>query len=701
MDSFGRDDILREFARISGLSYNLNPRNFEDRWYALWLLGLNKLCDRLDCYAIATAQDSIWPENTRRYFARLAGTVAPRTSSDHEDTSADTGESPSHPPPESAESPAPSMGNQGQDQASVESSNDLEDESDGPGERWDVERVTQQQAQASGSGVPAPSEGHLGEAAPHAADAPSAANDVHEGKTVPLPPFEPSASAQTMRGGNKGQLVPDSAINGYFSFDFTPAAMKQAIADRQLWTTDGATTDEAVLATNSAVQKSSDDLGDATEAENDNPTQGASSFSDAAQNESQDATKSISNKTAAIKLAAQCSMQAVLENLKKQPPRDPEDFDVVRNPIKLYHGFNVVEFKLVNCESKRLPSRQESKDMEITWDEACEKVMTEAQLGNLQQIRIFFDSPHWRHQDDVLLLATSGDFYTYSIATRKPKSEGGLPFKTSPWSLPTWAGSEASKRREEKIVEWLNTTFSNEAMEAMATKMRDQVLEHLQKKASAQTHAGSDPATAQPGPSQPPVPALPPSPPQTRAMKRKLGDDGSGKAKGKGKARADASADAEQDLPDDVSPLDPIPEADEDLDDGGSESDEEAPLRKKARNELPSPCSPPRSTSPSSTGGDAQRTAFASTQPSAPTFTQATASTSTQPAASTSTQPAASTSTQPAASTSTQPAASTSSGQPLTRRQSIRQSRPVRIYDVPGKKDAEKNKKLKRARTMN
>ena len=76
-DDLDRDGILLEFARMSGLLYPLNPRNFEDRWYALWLLKLDRLCHRLTCYALATAQDSLWPGNTQAGVTKRADANPP------------------------------------------------------------------------------------------------------------------------------------------------------------------------------------------------------------------------------------------------------------------------------------------------------------------------------------------------------------------------------------------------------------------------------------------------------------------------------------------------------------------------------------------------------------------------------------------------------------------------------------------------
>ena len=74
-DDLDRDGILLEFARMSGLLYPLNPRNFEDRWYALVGIELNRLCRRIKCNAIATAQDSLWAGNTHIDPIRVADVI--------------------------------------------------------------------------------------------------------------------------------------------------------------------------------------------------------------------------------------------------------------------------------------------------------------------------------------------------------------------------------------------------------------------------------------------------------------------------------------------------------------------------------------------------------------------------------------------------------------------------------------------------
>ena len=70
----------------------------------------------------------------------------------------------------------------------------------------------------------------------------------------PVPPFPPSGSTRTDRGGSKDHRVPDSAINGYYSLDFTPAAMREAIRKRQQWTTDGIEPDGALPSVSSATE---------------------------------------------------------------------------------------------------------------------------------------------------------------------------------------------------------------------------------------------------------------------------------------------------------------------------------------------------------------------------------------------------------------------------------------------------------------
>lgn len=70
-----KDAMNREFARMSGMLYDLNPRNFEDRWYALVGIELNRLCRRIKCNAIATAQDSLWAGNTHIDPIRVANVI--------------------------------------------------------------------------------------------------------------------------------------------------------------------------------------------------------------------------------------------------------------------------------------------------------------------------------------------------------------------------------------------------------------------------------------------------------------------------------------------------------------------------------------------------------------------------------------------------------------------------------------------------
>lgn len=83
-----------------------------------------------------------------------------------------------------------------------------------------------------------------------------------------------------------------------------------------------------------------------------------------------------------------CSTDAIHAELEKLPRADPDDFDDLRNPYPLYqeHDGLIIEFKLMNVESKRLPSRQDSKS-KPAFDAALNNLMKSAQIGNLEQVR--------------------------------------------------------------------------------------------------------------------------------------------------------------------------------------------------------------------------------------------------------------------------------------------------------------------------
>ncbi|KAI5828421.1 hypothetical protein K523DRAFT_388200 [Schizophyllum commune Tattone D] len=714
-------DVDLEFLRMSGLLYNLNPRNFEDRWYGLWNHVLNKISGRIQCRSMATAQDSFWAGNTRTTPARLArGEVE----LDNDDALTREERTSEHGTP--SESQAFDRSHYPEDKGPA--SADPDSESDAAHVSGDAAADLDLDDEAADDEVSAQVLWRSVELKPvskrHLYDSHSPLNrlqkndDADENKELPsqtarpprIPPYPPSGSNKTAVGGTQYR-VPDSALNSYYSADLTREAMLEAIRRRQGWT-------------DSEIARAKDaSTGDGTRAPQqpmvvdaaDSPAQSTScistisSFTSGGQvvgteDNQEDFDESISKRPAPIPVVAvDPTTKAFHDELKSHPPTHPDDYDPPLNPIGLYHGFHVIEIKLINAESKRLPSRREDGKPSNSWSREFDNFMDKAQRGNLEQIRVFFSSPQWRHQKSILLFATTGDFYTHTIATRKEDDE--FAFTIKPWSLPTWVGSEASKRREDKLVAWLNETFEPEKMEKLARDTRDKAILRASKRDQQErsqqerehTPPGDDnadgesgaseqrDAAAQPGPSASLGPAPPTHPTgKTGLMRHPPGGNDPGtskpKDKGKGKARADLIDESEQDSDDDGPPLSPVLEADE-----GSDSDEDRPARKKARAELSSE-GPPSTGPPSPIGNDVQPAPLASTQP----------------VATTSTNPAASSSTQPAPSTSTQPAASTSTRRPLERRESTRVSRPVKIFDASGKKDAAERYKLKRARsTMN
>ncbi|KAI4521937.1 hypothetical protein K525DRAFT_247225 [Schizophyllum commune Loenen D] len=740
MTSLSREDLHLEFARMCGLSYDLNPRNFEDRWHGFWNLVLGRMCRRLRCNAYGTAQESVWAHNTRHTPPRLADVevwLDPDDTLTREEEHSGMGvpsqEEAFDPPSRGLQERVPDQQSEGLDTGDLESELNIVDVDTLAGmdatRTFDSQRVkvlvenstAQQQAPSSSNVQPIVVQMASQERTKSKTGAGTSTTAfAQDWRIVPRAPHVPSGSAKTAVGGTRHR-VPDSAINAYYSPDYTPQAMIAARKKRQEWTTNAlvAATDVqshggSRVQDSSAVQA----LQSVSDVASDNAAQ-ARSGSDSGSGIGQAPSQSISTKKPSTQTKKRTkrpvfrSVEEVQRELKKLPPTDPEDFDIPLNPISLLHGYKVYETKMVNTESKRLPSRQETEETTRPWSHSFSAFMDEAQIDNIEQARVLFASPQWAHQDSILLFATSGDFYTHTIATRKPMGDqlvaSGIvkpkkerpAFRIQPWSLPTWYGSDASNRREDKLVAWLNETFKHDEMEQQARDLRDKELLNAQERQRTPPPEDNEQndSAPNPAPPSPPTPPPPPSPRLTRAMKRKLGDDApeSSKSKGKGKERAGPIAENERDFDDARMSLAPVPEVDEDLHaDEDSDADEDAPPHKKARNELPpesQPATQSRSSSPSSSKDEARPADFTSTQPAA--------TTSTQPAAWAATQPAASTSTQAATLAATQPAASTSTGRPLERRRSARAPHPVKFFDAPGKKDARKNK-LKRARsTMN
>ncbi|KAI5884977.1 uncharacterized protein SCHCODRAFT_02595011 [Schizophyllum commune H4-8] len=727
MTSLSREDLHLEFARMCGLSYDLNPRNFEDRWHGFWNLVLGRMCRRLHCNAYGTAQESVWAHNTRHTPPRLADVevwLDPDDSLTREEEHTGVGvpsqDEAFDPSSRGLQERIPDQESEGLDTGDLEGELDIVDVDTLDGmdatRTFDSRKVkvpdekstTQQQASSSSNVQPNVVQMASQELAKSKTGAgPSTTAFAQDWRIVPRAPHVPSGSAKTAVGGTRHR-VPDSAINAYYSPDYTPQAMIAARKKRQEWTTN-ALVPAADVPSNGGCRLQESSAVQARQSRSDVASDNAAhahSGSEQAPSQSISTNKPSTRTKKRTKQPVFQSVEEVQRELRKLPPTDPEDFDIPLNPISLLHGYKVYETKLVNTESKRLPSRQETEQTTMPWSHSFSVFMDEAQVDNIEQARVLFASPQWEHQNSILLFATSGDFYTHTIATRKPKgdqlvaSDIAKPkkerpaFRVQPWSLPTWYGSDASNRREDKLVAWLNETFKHDEMEQQARDLRDKEqlnAQERQRTPPAEDNEQNDsvPNPAPPSPPSPPPPPPPPSPRLTRAMTRKLGDNGNEgsrgkdrtKGKGKGKARADPppAADIEQDFNVATSALSPVIEADEDP--GAyesSDSDEDAPPRKKARTELP-PEGPSRSCSPSSAGGDTQSVASASVRP-VPTRRSASASA------------------QPAASTSTQPAASTSTRQSSELRRSTRAPHPVKFFNAPGKKDAKKNK-LKRART--
>ncbi|KAL1751320.1 hypothetical protein FB107DRAFT_278783 [Schizophyllum commune] len=522
-----KDEINLEFARMSGLLYDLNPRNFEDRWYALVGTQLSMLCRKIKCNAVATAQDSIWAGNTYTKHVRLADVDIDHTQdpfSEGEDKRPDNETTPSE-----AQKRVP-VENPKEQWNDYLDTNPEEDEDDGV--RIGSTELDQHGMPTAYRREPGPigsqaDQGRDSPASPIQQDtAPSAsqdmndkvqdrsnASDVQQGgpslqalPTEQAQPVQQPVSGLTVTGGNRHR-VPDSAINGFVSIDFTPEAMQEATRKRQEWTTSKRHSASNTAQAISGALQSNKGNETSDQIRNDTMQNG------------QTAPETISGQRHPPQ-AGQRTTKAIQHALKKLPPIDPENYDALRNPYPLYRGRRVVEFKIINAESKRLPSRHEVAGAP-PWDGALVDLMDLAQCGNIDQIRVFFASPHWNHQDSVMLLATAGDFQTHTIATRNPDSKKPA-FRIQPWSMPVWYGSEASKRREDKVVKWINTTFSPEAMMNIALKLRDEAANRPQP-ARQQTPPEEGNVVGGNGPpehSGPSVPSDPPAAPTAGKRKR-------------------------------------------------------------------------------------------------------------------------------------------------------------------------------------
>ncbi|KAL1687061.1 hypothetical protein GGG16DRAFT_105331 [Schizophyllum commune] len=497
-----KEAMNREFARMSGMLYDLNPRNFEDRWYALVGIELHRLCRKIKCNAIATAQDSIWAGNTYNDPIKLADVRFGPVDDDENSERVDAG----------AQRPDSSEGELYVNYLDLEESDfdQLEMGTFNP-DIGGVPLADRNEHKITSPAVP------THDAAPSASRATHGSvqtrevqqdDSSHQTRSRSLnQPYQPSMSACTVTGGNRHR-VPDSAINGYVSIDFDLDKMKKAIEEREKWT--AAAVDER--------RAQSSPPSDATD-------NAVNSQSGAAQAKvTQQAAQTTESKSARKPLVMDCSTGAIHDELEKLPRTDPDDFDALLNPLPLYrdHDGLVVEFKILNAESKRLPSRQQSDTTAPKFDASLNNLMKSAQIGNLEQIRVFFASPHWNHQNSIMLLATAGDFGTHTIATRVPKAKRPT-FTIQPWSHPVWFGSKASQRREEKMIKWINETFSPEAMREIAVTLRDEVIRRsLERQERQKTPPEDENADGGDGPTGPPGPAGPPEPPaDPKTRKRK------------------------------------------------------------------------------------------------------------------------------------------------------------------------------------
>ncbi|KAL1742866.1 hypothetical protein HDZ31DRAFT_65567 [Schizophyllum fasciatum] len=530
--SLSKEDTDLENARMCGLSYELNPRNFEDRWYGFWILHLNKLCRRLDCDAFATAQDSLWAGNSYKRPV-LADIETEDAGLDRADDRVSRGAATADDVDDLLD-----IGNI----VYVAEETIIYPLKDHDSKTLD-EVVEEEQVQDADAGT-----GTTG-AGPETREAPLPVAPAL------APPYAPSGSTRTIVGGNQHR-VPDMAINAYYSPDFTPSAMMNANRNREQFGT-------------VSISQTPSTYGDAG-VHASQPTAGQ-----------QETSESLSSRTP--KPIVDGTTRTIHRMLKERPPLDPEDFDIPCNPIELYNGYFMLEYKLVNVESKRFPSRQGAAHSQ-EWSHSFDDIMSSAQIGNMEQVRVFFSSPQWQHQNSILLLATTGDFYTHTIATRKTDSERSA-FTIKPWSLPTWVGSDASNHREDKIVAWLNTMFKPDEMASLARGLRE---------AAAASRAQQRQATP-PEEGEASISALRPAP--GARLKRKR-DDGRADAKGKARAPAEDSASQVSDAEDgagsvpaspkssSLSSLTPL-ESEEDED--RSESDEPATKRtRRAASVLPS-----------------------------------------------------------------------------------------------------------------
>ncbi|KAI5829570.1 hypothetical protein K523DRAFT_352421 [Schizophyllum commune Tattone D] len=506
-----KDVMNREFARMSGMLYDLNPRNFEDRWYALVGIELNRLCRHIKCNAIATAQDSLWAGNTYPDSIRLANVVVKLGPSpmanDKEQAPIDKD------PVVAAQLRASKLDTQvagnnwmadfGELPEQTAIGTSFEDPNVMNEDQGEAEQPATTSQTPHDSAPSASQEAHgTAQESNHTGNAQQNGPSPKARSPEMMQPYQPSMSARTVTGGNRHR-VPDSAINGYISIDYTLEEMKKATEERESWTTAAVNKRRARLARAPAPP---------------NPTTNVKNLQAPVAHQSTQETKS---RPSQRPLVMDRSTGAIHDELEKLPRTDPDDFDALINPLPIYrdHAGLVVEFKLLNAESKRLPSRQQTAQTTPAFDASLTDLMRAAQVGNLEQIRVFFASPHWDHQESVMLLATAGDFGTHTIATRDSKAEKPT-FTIQPWSFPVWFGSKASERREAKMIQWINETFSPEAMREVAVKLREEAILRMRERQERQkTPPEDDNADGGDGPTGPPGPPEPPADPKTRKRK--------------------------------------------------------------------------------------------------------------------------------------------------------------------------------------
>ncbi|TRM68693.1 hypothetical protein BD626DRAFT_626954 [Schizophyllum amplum] len=139
--------------------------------------------------------------------------------------------------------------------------------------------------------------------------------------------------------------------------------------------------------------------------------------------------------------------------------------DPLNNPIKFFRAQHLppglIACILLQAEHKGLPSRQLEAALWLIEFHARKK---EGQDDAALQGYVYLSNIRYHpHQDEVLLLATVGDYWTHTIMRRIPvPSEDkarAFQIQMEEWSEPVIVGSALSNEREDVLIAWINKTF--------------------------------------------------------------------------------------------------------------------------------------------------------------------------------------------------------------------------------------------------